>query len=81
MTSAAFIGLTIYAFKTKTDFTMYYGVLFGMSIALLCAVILTIFIQSKPLMMLITGVVTCVSMIFIIVDTQMIVQKGKYNLS
>jgi protein lifeguard len=69
MTSAGFIGLSVYSIYAKTDFTMYFGVLFGMSFVFLAAVILSIFIQSKPLMMLLTAFGALFSMIFIVVDT------------
>jgi FtsH-binding integral membrane protein len=69
MTAAGFIGLSVYACYSKTDFTIYLGVLFGMSFVLLAAMLLSIFIQSKPLMMLFAAFGACFSMIFIVVDT------------
>ena len=72
MTCAGFIGLSFYAFKSKTDFTIYFGMIYGMSMVFLAAVLLSLFIQSRPLMMLIGAVSTAFAMIFIIIDTQMI---------
>merc|ERR1740117_1710963 len=81
MTAAGFIGLSAYAYYSQTDFTIYFGVIFGMSFVLLAAVILSIFVQSKPLMMLISAVVVAFSMIFIVVDTQMIIKDSKYGVT
>ena len=81
MTSAGFIGLSLYAAYSGRDFTIQYGVLFGMSFVLFAAVILSIFVQSRPLMMLIAAVCTAFSMIFIVIDTQMIIGQGKYGVT
>jgi FtsH-binding integral membrane protein len=44
MTSAGFIGLSLYAVYSGRDFTIHYGVLFGMSFVLFAAIILSIFV-------------------------------------
>ena len=44
MTCAGFIGLSFYAFKSKTDFTIYFGMIYGMSMVFLAAVLLSLFI-------------------------------------
>jgi len=72
MTSAGFIGLSVYAIYSGTDFTVYFGVLFGMSFVFVAAIFLSVFIQSRPLMMLLTAVGALFSMIFIVIDTQLI---------
>lgn len=47
LTAAITIGLTAYAFYTKTDFTICGGLLFIMGFALLAVGIISIFSKSK----------------------------------
>jgi FtsH-binding integral membrane protein len=47
LTAAMVVGLTIYAIKTETDFTMMGGMLFVLSLVLMAATLIGIFIKIK----------------------------------
>ena len=69
ITTALVIGLSIYAFTTKTDFTMMGGTLFMLLAVLMCASILSIFFRSKLLEIAISGFSVFVFGFYLIYDT------------
>lgn len=81
LTSAVVVGLTIYAFYTKTDFTVCGGFLFIMLMVLIVGSILAIFIRSKWLSLGLSIFGTILFGIYLIMDTQMIIGKNKLKFS
>lgn len=82
VTAAMVIGLTVYAFVTKTDFKFAIGSIFVLSFSLIFMLFFAIFLpQSSILYTIICVLVICLFGIFLIWDTQRIVGKGRYKLS
>jgi len=73
LTAAIVIALTIYAFKTETDFTYAGGSLFVMLSALMVVSLFAMFFQSKILDMIIAFVSACLFGMYLIYDTQLII--------
>lgn len=69
------VGLTAYAWYTKTDFTMLGGMLFVCSLLLVGAILLGIFITSRWYHALIAAGIVALMSIYIIYDTQLIIGK------
>lgn len=72
LTTAIVIGLTVYAFKTTTDFTYYGGLLFMASFGLLMAMFLGIFINSNWFQIMISLFAILLFGVYLIYDTQLI---------
>merc|ERR1712070_132853 len=73
MTSGIFIGLTIYAFTTKTDFTGMGGYLMAALLGLCFTSLLCMFFPASPMMQTILGGAGAILFSFYIVyDTQLI---------
>ena len=81
LTAAGFIGLSMYALHTQTDLVMYMGVVWGMSFVFLAMSIMFIFIRTPFLLMVLSAFGVMFSLIFIAVDTQMIISQRKYQVS
>lgn len=81
VTAAAVVGLTIYAFKTNTDFTVLGGVLFAALLILLVASIIAIFVHNRWLQLVIASLGAVIFSIYIVFDTQLILGKHQYGLS
>ncbi|CDU20983.1 hypothetical protein YYC_01785 [Plasmodium yoelii 17X] len=77
-TSVVVIGLTIFAFQTKWDFTGWYVYVFISFLILLFLGIIGIFIRSKIFNLIFAGVNALVLSVSIIVDTQLII-GGKHK--
>ena len=69
LTACLVVGLSIYAFTTKSDFTMMGGTLFMLLAVLICASILSIFFRSKILEIAISGFTIFVFGFYLIYDT------------
>lgn len=69
LTAALVVGLSIYAFTTKTDFTMMGGLLFMLLSVLIIASILSIFFKSKLLEIAISGFSIFIFGFYLIYDT------------
>lgn len=69
LTAALVIGLSIFAFTTKTDFTMMGGTLFMLLAVLMCASILSIFFRNKILEIIIASFSVFVFGFYLIYDT------------
>jgi FtsH-binding integral membrane protein len=73
LTLAAVIGLTIYAFYTKTDFTTKGSALFMFALILLVFFVFALIFQSKVLF-LFYALLCCVLFgLYLIYDTQLII--------
>ena len=75
MTLLVVVGLTAYAFYTKTDFTMLGGLLFSMTLLLIGMIILGIFITSKFYHTVIAAAILVLFSVYLIYDTQLIIGK------
>ena len=80
LTASITIGLTIYAFTTKSDFTVCGGMLFMLSLLLLGVSILALFFQSKMLDLVIGFFSILLFGVYLIYDTQLIVGGKNYQL-
>ncbi|SCM25780.1 bax inhibitor 1, putative [Plasmodium chabaudi adami] len=77
-TSVVVIGLTIFAFQTKWDFTGWYVYVFISFLILLFIGILAIFIRNRIFNLVFAGLNALVLSVSIIVDTQLII-GGKHK--
>ncbi len=80
LTAGIVVSLTIYAFTTKTDFTICGGMLFMLLITLTIASILSIFIHSRIFDIIISACSVVLFGIYLIYDTQLIVGKHENQL-
>jgi len=74
-------SLSLYACFTKTDITMWGGVLFCCAIGLLCFSLLAIIFQSNWLFICLCVVGVVLMGIFLVYDTQLIMGNKQYKLS
>lgn len=82
ITAAVCLGLTLFAFQTKWDFTMMGGILFVAVIILLVFGIVAIFVKSKILSLVYASLGALIFSIYLIYDTQMMMGgKHKYSIS
>lgn len=82
MTGAITIGLTLFAFQTKIDFTGWGGALFSFLIILMVVGVFTIFFPSNILRTVYAGIGALVMSLYIIYDTQMMIGGDhKYSIS
>lgn len=80
LTAAATVGLTIYAFNTKTDFTVCGGILFVLCLVLLVATILGIFIRNRWLQLVISCCGALLFSVYLVYDTQLLLGKHQNSL-
>ena len=73
--------MTIYAFVTPYDITIWGSVLFGVSIAFLVLVIVGIIVRCKILTLIICFIGVTLGLIYVAYDTQLIIGGRKYELS
>ena len=73
--------MTIYAFVTPYDITIWGSVLFGVSIAILVLVIVGIIVRCKILTLIICFIGVTLGLIYVAYDTQLIIGGRKYELS
>ncbi len=76
LTAAITVGLTIYAFCTKTDFTTCGGILVVCLVALIVGGIISIFIRNKWLNLILSIAGVILFGIFLVYDTQLVVGKN-----
>lgn len=82
ITAAVCLGLTLFAFQTKWDFTVMGGVLFVAVIILMVFGIVAIFVQVKVLQLVYASLGAFIFSIYLIYDTQMMMGgKHKYSIS
>lgn len=82
LTAAVCLGLTLFAFQTKWDFTVMGGILFVAFIILFILGIVAIFARSHILNMVYASVGVILFSIYLIYDTQLMMGgKHKYSVS
>ena len=86
VTAAATIGLTLYAVYTKSDFTTWWSCLNGIAWgAFLMIILLSVmniwFIHNPFVSNLIAVVFGLIYMAYLVIDTQLIVGKGKHQIT
>lgn len=82
ITAAVCVGLTLFAFQTKWDFTMMGGILFVAVIILFVFGIVAIFVRSKVVSMIYASLGALIFSIYLIYDTQLMLGgKHKYSIS
>jgi len=82
ITAAVVIGLTIFAFQTKWDFTMLGGVLFVAVILLFLFGIIAMFFPGRTMTLIYSSCGALLFCIYLIYDTQMMMGgKHKYSIS
>ena len=80
ITSAGFLGMSAYAILTKRNLLIHMGVLWGMVIVSLSLFFLVIFTQMPMLILMYAGLGVLFMLIFIAIDTQMIIKGRKYGV-
>lgn len=82
ITAVVCLGLTLFAFQTKWDFTMIGGFLFVALLILMVFGIVTIFVRGKTMQMVYASLGALLFSIYLIYDTQLMMGgKHKYSLS
>lgn len=81
LTAAVTVSLTIYAFKTKRDFTTCGGFLFVCVAALLVGSIIGAIVRSKLLNLGLSVLGVIIYGLYLIFDTQLLVGKNKHAFS
>ncbi|KAL8575203.1 hypothetical protein ACOMHN_042324 [Nucella lapillus] len=82
ITAVVSLALTIFAFQTKWDFTMFGGFLFVFIIVLFCFGFLCLIIQSRILSLVYASLGALVFSAYLVFDTQLMMGgKHKYSLS
>lgn len=82
ITAAVCLGLTLFAFQTKWDFTVMGGVLFVAVIILMVFGIVAIFVPGKTIAMVYASLGAFIFCIYLVYDTQMMMGgKHKYSIS
>jgi len=81
ITTFVCLGITIFSFQTKFDFTSCFGVLFAISLALIGFGFVCIFTYSRILYTVYAGLGAVVFSIFLAVDTQLIMGGKRHEIS
>ncbi|CAF3816870.1 unnamed protein product [Rotaria sp. Silwood1] len=81
ITAFVCLGVTLFSFQTKYDFTSCMGVLLVMTLALLAFGIVCIFTYSRLLYTIYAGLGAVLFSIFLAVDTQLIIGGKRYEIS
>ena len=79
LTAVIVASLTAFAFQTKYDFTGKASYIFGISVALFCVMIMSIFFRGNSVVATVVAALTLIAFsIFLVYDTQLIV-GGKHR--
>jgi protein lifeguard len=81
MTVAIVLAVTGYACTTKTDFTMKMGIVWIIGMAFMLFCLFTIFWYNRILEIVIGCIGTILFGIYLLIDTQLILGKGRYKLN
>ena len=81
LTFVTVISLTIYAWKSEKDFTIYGGTLFVSLILLIFASLILMFVNIPLLNVIYTYISLIIFCIYLIYDTQLLIGSGKYKFS
>jgi len=80
LTAVMVCSLMFYAITTKTDFTLCIGVLWALILVSLTCIILSIFMRSRILQIMISGVAIVIVSFYIVFDTQLIIGNKENKL-
>ncbi|GAB0094558.1 protein lifeguard 1 [Sergentomyia squamirostris] len=82
ITAAVCLGLTLFAFQTRWDFTVMGGVLFVAVIILMLFGIIAIFVPGKTMTLIYASLGALIFSVYLIYDTQLMMGgKHKYSIS
>jgi len=81
ITAFVCLGVTIFSFQTKYDFTSCMGVMFVVSLALLAFGIICIFTYSRIMYTIYAGLGAVAFSIFLAIDTQLIMGGKRHEIS
>lgn len=82
ITAAVCLGLTLFAFQTKWDFTMMGGILFVAVIILFIFGIVAIFVHNRIVQLVYASLGALIFSIYLVYDTQLMMGgKHKYSIS
>lgn len=82
LTAAVCLGLTLFAFQTKWDFTVMGGVLFVAVIVLMLFGIVAIFVKGKTITLIYASLGALIFSVYLVYDTQLMMGgKHKYSIS
>lgn len=82
ITAAVCLGLTLFAFQTRWDFTMMGGILFVAVIILMVFGIVAIFVKGKIVTLVYASLGALIFSVYLIYDTQLMLGgKHKYSIS
>lgn len=81
ITAAICLGLTLFAFQTKWDFTVMGGVLFVALIVLFLFGILAWIFPGKTMSIVYASLGALLFSFYLIYDTQLMMDKGKHSIS
>ena len=80
LTATIVLALTVYAFTTKTDFTVFGGILFVVLSVVFVASIFCFMFPSKLFRIILSGVSVILFSFYLIYDTQLILGRGELKL-
>ncbi|KAI1301470.1 Kinesin-like protein [Halotydeus destructor] len=81
LTTAITLGLTIFAFQTKTDFTVYMQLAFVVTLAFCLFGFSAIFMKNQIMRSLYAALGAILFSFYIVIDTQLIIGCQSYNIS
>lgn len=81
LTAIVVVALTVYAFTSKTDFTMMGGIFFILGFVLLGALILGFWIRNEIYSIVVSSFCVILFGLYLIYDTQLIVGNKQHALS
>ena len=81
LTFAGFVGMTIYAFVTKTDLTIWWAWLFGISLAFIVLGLVFLFVYNQIAYLIYCMIGVILGLIYVAFDTQLIIGGKKYQIS
>ncbi|CAF1283368.1 unnamed protein product [Rotaria sp. Silwood1] len=81
ITAFVCLGVTLFSFQTKYDFTVCTGVLLVLSLAILAFAIVCIFTYSRIMYTIFAGLGAALFLIFLAVDTQLIIGGKRLEIN
>ena len=81
ITTAAFVGMTFQAVFTRSDLTIYGTLIAGMLALMIVMAVMFLFTAIPFIVVVINVIGAAIAMLFVVIDTQLILQKRKYNIT
>uniref|UniRef100_A0A6P7GGG1 Protein lifeguard 1-like n=1 Tax=Diabrotica virgifera virgifera TaxID=50390 RepID=A0A6P7GGG1_DIAVI len=82
ITAGVCLGLTLFAFQTKWDFTMMGGILYVSLLIFVLSLFIAIFLRGRTLHLVLAALGTLLFSVYLVYDTQLMMGgKHKYSLS